>query len=172
MKTKLFTIALAATCGIMLIHRSSMKSVNKPAESSEGTVKSFSCERPTDQIQLGFSSYLDVLTPVYKNISKNRLSGFVAKKNDPTKAKGMKAYPNPANDEVNIDLTLTDRSDITLRMMDLTGKDIFIKFVKEVGKGDHVFTLQTKAFEAGHYIVTATKQNNQPIGTIKLVIRH
>ncbi len=82
------------------------------------------------------------------------------------------AYPNPANDMVNLKLTLETSSDVQLKVMDLTGKVVFIKTLDVLPKGEHTVNIETLNIKTGVYIVTAVNGNNTRIGTIKLVIRH
>jgi hypothetical protein len=83
----------------------------------------------------------------------------------------LAAYPNPANDVANVKVNMLDDGDLTLKIMDLSGKTVGAKVVRSLAKGDHTIPLETLNIQAGVYIVTANRGNTR-IGTVKLVIRH
>jgi hypothetical protein len=83
----------------------------------------------------------------------------------------MTAFPNPADNEVNVKITLNDAQDVTLQIMDLSGKTIAVKVVGYLTKGSHNIKIDVAGIQTGTYIVTG-KSGTNGIGTLKLVIRH
>jgi len=83
----------------------------------------------------------------------------------------LMAYPNPASEYTNIKINLEDVQDVTVRIMDLSGKIISTKVVSYLVKGENIIKLETAGIVTGTYVVTATK-GTATIGTVKLVIRH
>ena len=165
MKTKLLSIVLAA--GSVIMAMGFMPSNNTSAVNQNTTGVNNSSE--PRKIQLGYadqSSFTKKFTSIFA----------FRKRHDPLTNKStvkITAYPNPANEEVNISFNLTSTEDITLSVQELTGKTIISKSVKEIVKGNNVFSLETINIKQGTYFVVASaKPNNIPIGTIKLVIRH
>lgn len=164
MKTKLLSIILAT--GSVIMAMGFMPSASKSAVIQNASAVNSGSEPRT--IQLGYADQ--------SSFTRKFTSIFTRKSHDPLANKSMvrlNAYPNPANEEVNISLNLTSTEEITLSVQELTGKTVISKSVKEIVKGNNVFSLETINIKQGTYFVVASaKPNNIPIGTIKLVIRH
>lgn len=82
------------------------------------------------------------------------------------------AYPNPANQEVNITFNADGIESATFTVMDFTGRTVMVKVAATVSQGKNVININTDGLRAGTYIVNGTGNNGKPLGTIKLVIRH
>jgi hypothetical protein len=84
----------------------------------------------------------------------------------------MKLYPNPANDVVNVSVNTNSLEDITLTVMDFTGRTVMVKVAASLNPGSNVISLETKGLQVGTYIVTGTGKNGFNYGILKLVVRH
>jgi photosystem II stability/assembly factor-like uncharacterized protein len=84
----------------------------------------------------------------------------------------MKLYPNPANDEVNVSVNTNSIEDITLTIMDFTGRTVLVKVAASLNPGTNVIALETKGLQVGTYIVSGTGKNGFNYGVLKLVVRH
>jgi len=81
----------------------------------------------------------------------------------------MGIYPNPAQDNVNIQLVLTEESaNITLKLLDLSGREVYAQTVREPGSALMV-SIETSQFANGMYQITV--QNDKGFRQVqKLVI--
>lgn len=80
-------------------------------------------------------------------------------------------YPNPADNYVNIIYNSPIVEDVTLSVVDFTGRTVLVKIVA-VMSGKNELVIETAGIKSGIYIVTGTTSTGKPIGTLKLVIRH
>jgi hypothetical protein len=79
-----------------------------------------------------------------------------------------KMYPNPASDIVNIELNLKENSDITLSIVDNSGKVIQVETASLL-EGKNIQTLNTSTLRSGYYNVVISTENTVA-KTIKLAI--
>jgi len=79
-------------------------------------------------------------------------------------------YPNPAKDEANIRLTLSDNALVNITVYDIQGKVVINTFEKELEKGERELVLNTSSLKNGEYFVKVVSGNK--INTIKLVVSH
>ena len=80
-------------------------------------------------------------------------------------------YPNPADNYVNIIYNSPIVENVTLSVIDFTGKTVLVR-VMAVMSGKNEMVIETAGIKSGVYIVTGTTSTGKPIGTLKLVIRH
>jgi hypothetical protein len=79
--------------------------------------------------------------------------------NDPASVRGISSndltffgtYPNPAVNSTNVRFALKQGADVTITVMDATGRNISIA-KKNFGTGDHVYNLSTENLAAGNYV--------------------
>ncbi len=64
------------------------------------------------------------------------------------------AYPNPVKDQVSVMINLDRTSDITLKLMDITGKIRFSETTKQ-NVGDHILKFDVSDLPKGIYILSA-----------------
>jgi hypothetical protein len=77
-------------------------------------------------------------------------------------------FPNPSNNEVNIDFELTSGKPANLEIFNLTGQLIY--FESSTSNIHHEFNLQTSAWMNGIYFVRLTVENNSI--SKRLIIQH
>lgn len=70
-------------------------------------------------------------------------------------------YPNPANDELNIDFSLDNAADINIAIVDLAGKTIATKSMNNTAKGTQTVGFNTTDFASGVYTVTIESTNGK-----------
>ncbi|MCC6818727.1 MAG: T9SS type A sorting domain-containing protein [Bacteroidia bacterium] len=87
-----------------------------------------------------------------------------------SKSQAITAYPNPADNTVNLNFNVKHREDITITIYDLTGKVVFTKLYRDVEIGDLSINIETDAIMAGTYIVNAKGATTNAM--LKLVVRH
>ena len=66
---------------------------------------------------------------------------------------GMKIYPNPAQDQTTVQLTLAKASHVNLKVLDMNGKTLALLLNKDLQQGDYTVKLNTNNFSAGIYMV-------------------
>lgn len=81
----------------------------------------------------------------------------------------MMIYPNPAKNQTTIHLSLSKPSNVSLKVLDMSGKEIEILLNSNLQKGDHSMLLNTSYFSPGIYIVRMITENG--IKNIRLVVQ-
>jgi photosystem II stability/assembly factor-like uncharacterized protein len=85
----------------------------------------------------------------------------------------LKLYPNPSDDVVNVSIDIKGNvEDVTVKVLDFTGKTVMTKIIVKMTSATNEVALDTKALQAGTYIVTAVGNGGYNFGVLKLVIRH
>ena len=78
-------------------------------------------------------------------------------------------YPNPATDEVNIKLLLTQFADVNIELLDLTGKTILSENVSSSVSNNN-YVIDVNSVPSGMYIVKVTNGDN--VSTSKISVAH
>lgn len=81
---------------------------------------------------------------------------------------GVDIYPNPASNQVTIDLAANSNLELNIRLVNLLGKEVISVYNGNVKQGNQEFTVNTSSLEAGVYFVTI--DNGTSSKTEKLVI--
>lgn len=81
---------------------------------------------------------------------------------------GMKLYPNPASENVNISFTSSEMANATLTVCNLMGQVVYSENIA-VSEGSNLVCVNTKAFSAGVYTVNI--RTNKGTSTQKLIVR-
>lgn len=91
--------------------------------------------------------------------------------NDLTLEKELRLYPNPADNEVNIDFTLLKDAEIKLEVMNSQGKTVAILVNETLARGKHHIGWNSGDLPAGMYVyrLSATDQRQSTMG--KLVVK-
>lgn len=79
-------------------------------------------------------------------------------------------YPNPANDYLNIPFELKTAADITVKVFDITGRQLFTEEEKTYYQGSHELTVDISNFTTGTYFYTLSSGKNS-VATRTFVIR-
>lgn len=80
----------------------------------------------------------------------------------------VSVYPNPASEYINVGYSLNQKTHVTIRIYDLSGRVVKQLNLYNQANGLHVETINTSAFEKGTYIVQILAGNNTT--TAKFVI--
>jgi hypothetical protein len=80
----------------------------------------------------------------------------------------IKAYPNPFNDNVNIEITSDKSSEFVIGITNLIGQNLGMEYLANNYPGKNVYTLNTAFLTTGMYIVTVTSKDGQLIKSFKL----
>ncbi len=70
-------------------------------------------------------------------------------------------YPNPVNEELNIDFTIENATDISIEIIDLAGKTVATKTMDNAAKGTQTVGFNTADFASGVYTVTIESTNGK-----------
>jgi ELWxxDGT repeat protein len=113
-------------------------------------IDSFSAANPMNFVMynnaLYFSAYSSTLgTELYKYIDP-----AVGVKNVRFDA-DVKVYPNPASEQVTIDLTLKNNEQLKLRLFDVTGKEVYHNDLMNYMAGNHKLTVPVRELANGLY---------------------
>ncbi len=108
-----------------------------------------------------------VATPFTINVIANGATSVNPNQNA---AANVSIYPNPARDFLQVDVTLTDNSNVGIALMDISGRVVATETVGELNSGKHGIRLQTQDLPAGLYLARVTTNNGQ--STHKVMIAH
>jgi hypothetical protein len=89
-----------------------------------------------------------ISTPIIDGINDRDLDAFE-----------MSIYPNPSNGEATISYSLTEKSNVTISLRDITGKLIFSEDRGVELKGDKTYDLKAKALNTGVYFYSVETEN-------------
>lgn len=107
----------------------------------------------------GFFECLQYRTSVQKSTAVNNIFNKIT------------AYPNPASEFVNINLQNITGNDITLSVVDVTGKVFTRKIIGNVVTKESNVKLDVSGLQSGNYIVVVTDgKGTKPKGTIKIIV--
>lgn len=81
----------------------------------------------------------------------------------------VNVFPVPANDRINFDLSLSENADVTLKIIDLTGRTVAEAQRGKMGKGRHTVTVHTADLATGVYIYQV--RMNDEVTSGKLSVR-
>ena len=84
-------------------------------------------------------------------------------------ASSMNIFPNPSNESVNIDFTLSSNVGGTIEMFDVNGKSVFQHTINQ-NTHTGIITVNTANLNAGVYFVKLSSQNTTD--TRRLVVTH
>lgn len=62
-------------------------------------------------------------------------------------------FPNPVKNDLNVELFLDQRSDVTFRIVDTSGKIILTSMEGKLSAGTHDFTIKTNRLRFGNYVL-------------------
>jgi hypothetical protein len=81
------------------------------------------------------------------------------------------AYPNPSINNTNIKFSLAKNADVTVEIMDMSGRVLNTIQQKGLGNGEHSIAVSTANMAAGNYLYTVTTSNGDAIGSKLTVIK-
>lgn len=73
----------------------------------------------------------------------------------------IRCYPNPASDQVNVDISLEMNANVQINMYDINGKIIYTNTPVELTMGNHVLQIEADKYEAGTYTVEVVINENK-----------
>lgn len=77
-------------------------------------------------------------------------------------------YPNPANQEANIDVNLNETTTIVVKVFDITGKSVINVFNGSMNAGSHILKISTAELNAGIYFTSIVSDSGNK--TLKMVV--
>ncbi len=80
------------------------------------------------------------------------------------------SYPNPANDQTNIKLSLATQADVTVQLTDMAGRVVNTITQQNVAAGEHTIPLSTVSLPSGEYIGLITTSKGDGIAS-KIIVR-
>lgn len=79
--------------------------------------------------------------------------------NEYTLTTGIKTYPNPVRNELHAEFVLTMRTDLTVRILDMTGRTVYIQNTK-MNAGEQKLNMNTQNLAPGAYILELNNGEN------------
>ncbi len=73
----------------------------------------------------------------------------------------METYPNPASDVVNMDYQLENTADVTIKILDATGKLVQTEKLGQKEAGQHKATFSASNLDAGMYFYIMEAGSNR-----------
>jgi PKD repeat protein len=96
------------------------------------------------------------------------ISGTTGISDDET-GNGFSIYPNPINEQTVVGFSLASRQDVTVKVLDVTGREIIHVFSGSLSEGDHQFAIGTQSkLSAGIYFVKLSMNGKE--STKKLIV--
>lgn len=80
----------------------------------------------------------------------------------------LKVFPNPANTELNIDLSAFNGQETTIRIFNISGQEVFSE--KTLNINSPLARIRTEDWNNGLYVVSVENENNKGIGSF--VVQH
>lgn len=104
-------------------------------------------------------------------IDELELSGIASVQDmSPVFAEVGQPYPSPADDFINIPFQLAEPDDITVTVVDITGKVVYNRIASLFGTGSNEVRMETSGLPAGTYICTLTPSDGKS-ATRKFVVQ-
>jgi hypothetical protein len=100
----------------------------------------------------------------------NSYSSIISVENSTTETSVVNIFPNPASNEVNVQIKAPGQSKADIKITDMLGKVLVYKTV-DLLNAMELFTINTSYFSEGSYILTVSYVNEMPVSK-KLVINH
>lgn len=80
----------------------------------------------------------------------------------------LKAYPNPARNNIKIDYELTGKGPVVVGIFTMNGKKVFEENIGKNTPGKHTYVWSASQYPSGQYIIRI--QQNQQVALKKLII--
>ncbi len=81
---------------------------------------------------------------------------------------GLKSYPVPAKDQLNLTYQLTESSPTTIEIYSITGKKVLSVYKENQSAGEHIESINTSSFEPGSYF--ARIRSFQGISATRIIV--
>jgi|GEM_PF-1705303 len=73
-------------------------------------------------------------------------------------------YPNPVKDQANVEVNLTQAASVSVRVMDMVGREVYMQNAGKMDAGKHTFNVNTSNFANGIYMYQVTVGNETKTG--------
>ena len=91
---------------------------------------------------------------------------------------GLSIYPNPASDQIMLEVKAVDRADLVFTLVDMSGRRVLLKELGSVASGPNLFTVSLDGLEDGIYTcvisdgsgISRHSDGNDIIATRRIVI--
>lgn len=75
-------------------------------------------------------------------------------------------YPNPVSDMANLSISLVVKSEVSVRVLDLSGRVVLTQNEGSLSQGDHIVKLNTSALQNGMYLYQVVMGENVSSGKL------
>ena len=73
-------------------------------------------------------------------------------------------YPNPVKDQANVEVNLTQAASVSVKVMDMVGREVYMQNAGKMDAGKHTFNVNTSNFANGIYMYQVTVGNETKTG--------
>ncbi len=87
---------------------------------------------------------------------------FISSTNEATEIEGFAIYPNPASDFLNLDLQLAETTELTISLLDVSGKQVLNRSLGLLAKGQFSDSINISELNPGFYLLRLVT----PTGTV------
>lgn len=95
----------------------------------------------------------------------NEFTVIIGIENANAETASFNAYPNPANDVVNVNLNLTDAGNVSIALLNAVGQEVLVEN-RELASGSNLVRLNTSQLPAGIYMVVVTSATGKAASKI------
>ena len=121
-------------------------------------------DNATDNFQIYYNYFL---FPIVR-VGASPLAVNGVKRNDLT---FFGNYPNPATTSTNIRFSLSNSSDVTIRIMDMNGRTINTVKQDNLSTGEHILPIATADMPAGNYVYVITTASGSGIASTMSIVK-
>ncbi|PKP21297.1 MAG: hypothetical protein CVU05_07150, partial [Bacteroidetes bacterium HGW-Bacteroidetes-21] len=84
-------------------------------------------------------------------------------------AVSVNCFPNPAQTNVNFNITLTSSEDVAINIHDISGKLVFSQNFENMTVGENNLAIDTRNLENGMYLYTVSSAKGTTTGKLNII---
>ena len=112
--------------------------------------------------------FIRMMKPGSKELEKLQSAGGASGKKSLNDFTEIKVYPNPNDGEFNLSFDLKDKSEATVRVTDMNGKEIFTETIRKPASGKYEHAFNLKDYPNGTYFISVVQGDQQVVRKIIL----
>jgi hypothetical protein len=112
--------------------------------------------------------FIRMMKPGNKELEKLQSAGGVSGRKSLDDFTEIKVYPNPNDGEFNLSFNLKEKSEATVRVTDMNGKEIFTETIHKPASGKYEHAFNLKDYPNGTYFISVVQGDQQVVRKIIL----